>query len=258
MFAFDKYLTPFLTPIGAAIVVLLLCWLLLVLRLRRTGTTLLLLATIALYVASTPAFASWLNAGLEGQYPPLAVAQSPTADVIVLLGGATDGPVPPRQEPQVNEHANRILHAAALYKAGKAPLIIASGGTWARPSLGRPESADMSDLLTALGVPVGSILQEGASQDTGENARFTATLMQQHHLTTALLVTSGFHMPRAVAAFRQAGINVIPSEADIYAIADNTDWPALAWLPDTAALKRTGEALHELIGLAYYRLRGWA
>ena len=175
----------------------------------------------------------------------------------MLLGGATAPALPPRQDPDLNAHADRIMHAADLYKAGKAKWIIASGGAWLYPTLGQPEALDMKEILTRFGVPQSAILTETESKDTTGNAAFSALLMHQRGFVTALLVTSAIHMPRAMAAFRRAGVAVTASATDIVAVA-SPDWPALNWLPSPQALVATGEALHELAGTLYYRLRGWA
>ena len=256
MFAFDKYLTPFLTPLGCALVLALLVLILMIFGRRRSAFVLLLVTAAGLYLASTPYAAKSLSAQLERQFPPLPVLSSPSADAIVLLGGATEPALPPRQDPELNDHADRIMHAADLYKAGKAQYIVVSGGSWLYPSLNRPEAADMRDVLMRFGVPAAAILLEDKSEDTGQNASLSAAVMQQHHLVTALLVTSGIHMPRAMATFQHAGVSVTASSTDIVA-ADSPDWPVLGWLPSPKALVETGDALHELAGLIYDRLRGW-
>lgn len=257
MFAFNKLLTPFLTPLGIALVLGLFVLLLMLFGRRKLGAVLLFVALGGLYLSSTRFVAGELSGLLEHQYPPQAMAATPNADVIVLLGGATDPAVPPRQDPELNTHADRLMHAADLYKASKAKWIIASGGSWLYPSLQRSEAADMKDILMRFGVPDAAILMETESEDTGQNASLSATLMQQHQFTSALLVTSGIHMPRAMATFARAGIKVTASSTDIYDVA-SPDWPALSWLPSPLALVATGDALHELAGMLYYQLRGWA
>lgn len=256
MFAFDKYISPFLTPLGAALVLATLVALLMLLRRRRTGLALLIVTIIGLYAASTPFVAGWLAGLLEHQYPPRAMADTPPADVIVVLGSATGPAIPPRQDPDLNEHADRLMHAADLYKAGKAKFVLVSGGNWRHPSLHHSEADDMRDVLMRFGVPSSSILVEANSLDTGQNADFSEQLMQQQHLTTALLVTSGVHMPRAMASFRRAGVVVTASATDIID-AGSVDWLVLDWMPSPEALVHTGKAIHELAGMLYYRLRGW-
>ncbi len=77
----------------------------------------------------------------NARYSPVAVAETPTADAIVALGGAVEGPAPPRIALDLSDAADRVLHAARLYRAGKAPVVVISGG--AIPWLGSdiPEDA---------------------------------------------------------------------------------------------------------------------
>ena len=81
--------------------------------------------------------------------------------------------------------------------------------------------------------------------------------MRTHAWRTALLVTSGAHMPRALAAFQHAGIDVTPAATDIRVV-----YPlyssALDFLPDASALAQTTDAIKEWIGLVAYRAWGWA
>ena len=257
MFAVDKILTPFLNPLGAGLLLLLVVVMLLFGGRRRSAVVLLLVTIAGLYAASTPFFAGWLSGRLERQYPPVAMAETPDADVIVVLGGTTGPAVPPRLDPDLNSHADRLMHAADLYKAGKSKLILVSGGDWRHPSLGRSEATDMRDVLMRFGVPSSAILLETRSLDTRQNAEFSAQMMQQQHLTTALLVTSGIHMPRSMAVFRRTGVAATASATDIVDVG-TVDWAILDWLPSTKALDHSGEALREMVGYLYYRLRGWA
>jgi uncharacterized SAM-binding protein YcdF (DUF218 family) len=257
MFGLGKFLSPFLTPLGGGLVLLALALILIGLRRVRSATALVLVVFVGLYAGSMPLVAERLSGVLEAQFPPQPIASIPAADVIVLLGGAVDPALPPRQAPELNEHADRLMLAADLYRAGKAPVILASGGEWRYPSAHETEAADMRDILVRFGVPPAAIVLEDGSDDTAGNARLSATLMAQHGWHTALLVTSALHMPRALASFRRAGISPTPATTDIVD-APSPDWPLLGVVPTTTALQQTGDALHELVGMLYYRLRGWA
>ena len=115
----------------------------------------------------------------------------------------------------------------------------------------------VSDLLIEFGVRPDAIFQDDASRNTRENAVNSAVIMNAQAWRTALLVTSGAHMPRALAAFRRVGLNVIPAATDIRVV-----YPfyssLLDFLPDAGALAQTTDAIKEWIGLAAYRVRGWA
>lgn len=257
MFIVSKIVAPFVLPLGGALAGLVLAVLLTRLRLRRTAHVLFALCVAGLWAASMPVTARTLAGVLQGIYPPVTVSASPGADAIVLLGGAVQPPVPPRTDVELNAAADRIMHAADLYKAGKAPVIIASGGSWGLGDSAYTEAAAMREVLEKFGVPADAIVLEPKSRNTHENARFTARILKAHRWTSPLLVTSAIHMPRAVASFAAEGVKVIPSATDLIGVGP-TSWYILDWLPDAQALSDTSRVLKEVVGFAYYRVRGWA
>lgn len=209
-----------------------------------------------LWLCATPVFAGHLMSQLERRYAPVPVIESPQSDAIVVLGGGIGLANPPRLEPHLNASSDRILHAARLYRAGKAPVVITSGGNTFPQRVGEPESIYAAAILEEFGVDKNAILLEIDSRNTYENALATKRLLQQHKLSEVLLVTSARHMPRALATFRSAGINAIPSPTD-YRIA-RYDRPGIfKWLPTAGALGTTTVALKEYLGMAVYRWRGW-
>ncbi len=244
------------SPVGAVILLGLVAALVLG-RYRRLGRALILIAVIGLWIAAMPAFANWLYAGLEARYPPAPVAALPEADVAILLGGIVGQPLPPRTAPDLGEPADRLFHAVRLYRAGKVRFILVTGGNLPWRAAVSPEADLLADLLVEFGVPREAITVETAARNTHENAINSAAIMNQKGWRTALLVTSGAHMPRSMAVFRAAGVDVTPAATDIrvrYPLVDG----ALDFLPDADALRRTSDGIREWIGLAAYRLRGWA
>jgi uncharacterized SAM-binding protein YcdF (DUF218 family) len=251
----SKLIPLFIVPLGFALVVSILAALVLR-RWARLARLFLLVAVTVLWVASTPIVADYLGLTLERQYPPVAVEDTPTADAIVVLGGGVTGPAPPRIAIDLSDAADRVLHAARLYRAGKAPVVVVSGG--AIPWLGSdtPEAKSMQALLEEWGVSAASILAEGKSRNTYENAVFTRQLLKEHGLQRVLLVTSAMHMPRALATFTSAGIDAVPAPTDF--LVSYQEQPELIdFLPDARALAHTTDTLREYIGYAYYRWRGW-
>jgi uncharacterized SAM-binding protein YcdF (DUF218 family) len=108
-----------------------------------------------------------------------------------------------------------------------------------------------------MGVPRSALLIEGASRNTRENALNSAALMQAEGLRHAWLVTGAVHMPRALAAFRTAGVDAVPIPAH-----DGSAEPSgslvLDMLPSASALADITAMFREVIGRTIYRLRGWA
>ena len=132
-------------------------------------------------------------------------------DAIVVLGGATRGDTHLSTFPDLNEQADRLVYAAALYHAGKAPVIVLSGG--ARPGA-RPEAQLMKEILAVMGVPSRSIILERSSRNTYDNALYSAAILENKNIKRILLVTSAYHMRRAQAVFVKQGFEVVPAPTD--------------------------------------------
>lgn len=209
-----------------------------------------------LWVCATPFVAELLTSKLERQHLPVAVEQSPAADAIVVLGGGLGLATPPRLAPDLDSSSDRVWHAAQLYRAGKAPIVIASGGNVFPQTVGEAESVYTSEILQQWGVRKNAILLESASRNTHENALETKKLLEIHGLNKVLLVTSALHMPRALATFRSAGIEVIASPTD-FQVTQYERPVILSWLPTAGSLSATTSTLKEFLGIAVYRWRGW-
>jgi uncharacterized SAM-binding protein YcdF (DUF218 family) len=166
-------------------------------------------------------------------------------------------PVSPRVEPHLSDAADRVLYAAHLFQAGKVDHILVSGGNLPWQPATKPESQLVSDQLVEFGVPSQAIVQDPTSRTTRENAVNSAAIMDAQGWYTALLVTSAIHMPRALAAFRQAEAKVLPATTDVRVTFPLYGAP-FDLLPDAAALAQSTGAIKEWIGLAVYRARGWA
>lgn len=250
---FDKLLALVAYPLGLALMALILAWLLVLRKWRKAGLIIGLAAIAWLWIASTPVFSRWALATLESEYPSESITSYKPADVIILLGGSLSSGKP---YPDLNEAADRILHAYRIYKAGLAPKVLISGGN-VFPNGSAPEGQDVADLLVSLGIDRSVLLIDSSSRNTFENARESAKIMQQQGFTTGILITSAFHMPRALAVFRKAGIEVRPAATDMRSDHELPPFP-LPILPNSGSLDATSLAIKEWIGLLVYHWRGWA
>ena len=223
---------------------------------RRLAAFTLLLTLSILIAAASPKVAGLLYRSLEQQYLPIAVDKSSRADAIVLLAGAIGGVLPPRVTSDLSGAADRVLHAARLYRAGKAPLIITSGGDVFPQQHSRPESDLIAELLVEWGVKLTDIIIENQSRNTYENAQLSRQILKDRKIQRVLLVTSALHMPRALAIFKSAGIDVVPSPTDFHAV-DYSQPALLDWIPSVGALQATTSAIKEYLGYHVYRWRGW-
>jgi len=250
----SKLLPLLLYPLGLSLLLTgaaCLLW-----RKQRTAVLgMLVLSVAVLWTASTPLMAEYCLASLEWRHLPVPITDLPAADAIVVLGGAIVAPKPPRIEIELSDAADRVLYAARLYRAGKAPVIIASGGTlpWADTPA---EAPFIVDLLQEWGVPKEAILLEATSPNTRDNAVNSKRLADERGIQTVLLVTSALHMPRAAATFETAGLRVIPAPTD-YHVAYRNTLNVFDLLPNADALAATTAGLKEYLGLLYYRWRGW-
>jgi len=224
-------------------------------RWTRLGWAVVGMGVFIIWVSATPIISTWLRGTLEHRFPPRPVEEAPSADAIVPLGGAVGSPLPPRVYPDLSGASDRVWHAARLYHAEKAPVIIASGGTLPWKDQTYREASAMERLLTSWDVPADSILTETTSANTYQNAVHTAEVMDERGFDRVLLVTSALHMPRALATFRSAGVNAVPVATDYRVVEETTT--LLSFLPDAGALKGTTAAIHEYVGYAVYRWRGW-
>ena len=251
----SKLLPIVLYPLGLAI--LLALFALIFGRFRRVSRAALLLAVLLLWLPAMPVTANLLALGWEAAYPPVAVAELPKADAVVLLGGFAAQPMPPRVAPDLNAAADRLFEAARLFHAGKAAHIVASAGNLPWDPVVAPEAHWVGQLLGELGVPADAVILESRSRNTYENALFTAPILRDKGWHSVLLVTSATHMRRAMATFRKAGLDVTAATTDVQGSFPVASGP-LDFLPSADALSATSDMIKEMIGMVYYRLRGWA
>lgn len=252
----SKLLPWFVYPFSLAL--LLLVAALLARCAGRRRARLVAAALAVLLISSCGPLVRELARGLEWQYLPPEVL--PAADLIVVLGGCTLPPLPPRRRIEVDKSADRLFLAAALYREGKAPGILVSGGRVDLTGVLVPESEAMASLLHELGVPREAILEEARSQNTYENAVEAWRLLEPRGIRRILLVTSALHMPRAVGLFQHQGFEVVPAATDFTV----TELPAgldvitlfheLA--PDVETVSYATSVLHEYLGIAISRARG--
>jgi uncharacterized SAM-binding protein YcdF (DUF218 family) len=252
--ALGKLLAKLVLPLSAALGLMALALLALALGRRRSAGAALGAAFLGLWLASLPALAERLAAALEDAYPPTPMAELAPADAILLLGGATKPALRPREFIELTDAADRVVHAARLFHAGKAPLVVVSSGRMPWQTGLPPEAEGIAALLQALGVPAGAIVREEASANTYENCVNSKRLLDARGVREVLLVTSALHMRRAVATCRTAGIALRAAPTDFWAVGDDSTRDVV---PDVEALMLTHLALRERLGFFVYERRGW-
>lgn len=241
------FASALLSPLGTALALSLLAWLLAFVGHRRGALGLSVMATVWLWIWSLPVAGAALRAHIEGAYPPVPLTQMPQAQAIVILGGAIAPPGPGRSFPNLGAAADRMWHGARLYHGGKAPVVVLSGGSDATLA-GMSEAMAMRQFMRDLGVPDSATLLEELSRTTRQNASFTAAMLRRQHIDTVLLVTSALHMERARRHFEAAGLKVYPAATDHEVLAEGKSASWVDWLPDAGTLDGSARAIKEWVG----------
>lgn len=251
-----KLLTPLISPLGLALLLWLIGTGLSWRGWRAWGRGCRVAGCLLLIVLGCPLVGERLLHSLEAEYPLTLAADSPSAEAIVVLGGFTQPPIYPRLSIDVDEGFDRLLHGMRLWRAGKAPLLVFSGGNIPYLSGSQmTEAASLCSLALEYGIDPQAVLLEEVSRNTYENALFTTQILRQRGLNRVLLVTSASHMPRAVAVFRRQGLEIIPSPTDVQVVP--RPFTLLQLLPGMDALAYSTTAIKEQVGMWTYWLRGW-
>lgn len=255
-FALLKVVAGLVLPPGslavAAIASLALLWL----GWRRSARLVIVLAVVETIGLSFPPISDSLMRILEDD-ARAAAAKAPACcyEAIVVLGGGVSPAMPPeRLEPDLSDAADRVWEAARLYRRGTAPRVVVSGGGFmARP--GQPETTEaeaMRGFLIALGVPDSAIILEPTSINTIGNIRNVRALVKDGKVA---LVTSGYHMPRALRLAANAKLDVAAFPVDFRALPSlRAPWDN--WLPSVDSLATSCFALREVLALAFDRRGG--
>ena len=250
MLLLSKILSLLVYPLSLCLLLLVVAMLLRMRGARGGANSLTLMATAWLYFCATEWGATALLTPLEAAYPAFANEELPTAEAIVVLGGAVTGESRFGQGGDFNQAADRLWRAATLYQSQKAPLLALSGGTTLPGGL--PESQLMAQKLRALGIPDAVLMQEAESRTTRENAQYTQALLERQRVNHILLVTSASHMRRASAVFAAQGfiVTAVSTDHQIPLLVG----PVPGWLPTAERLSRSTRAIHEWVG---YRVYSW-
>lgn len=192
---------------------------------------------------------------LETQYLEIA----PGADLqayagVIVLGGALEPAAQSEahSQPLLNDSAERMTVVPALLRRNPGLRVIFSGGEGHLLDHGASEAQRAQVFFSSQGMAAQQVVYESASRNTYENAVLTAQLPGLDRRLPWLLITSAWHMPRAMACFVHAGWNVTPYPVD-FRTGQATAWTTYGF---ASSLERWDIALHELLGYTLYRLAG--
>jgi uncharacterized SAM-binding protein YcdF (DUF218 family) len=178
----------------------------------------------------------------------------------VVLGGGIKEPGTLRPAVELSDESrHRTICGADLYRQRAAPrLVMTGGGTRIFGGSGVKVAPAMKAWAVQLGIPPDAILVDEEARTTYENALGTRRVLGQ--ATSILLVTTAYHVPRAMALFEKQGFEVTPYACGFHAKDRLTDeWDDLTvfdLLPSSGALQRMTQAVDETVGMMVYWLSG--
>ena len=209
-------------------------------RRKRAAVGLLAAALILAYVGSAGIVGDWLLTPLEARYPPLQDSAALQVHRIVVLGSSYaphDGiPVTAALD---RDSLVRIVEGVRLARLNPTAKLLVSGGA----GNGKPGSAQgYAELARDLGIDPGSLVVSDQALDTNAEAR---DVVQRLGGEPFLLVTSAYHMPRAMQLMRRAGARPMAAPTG-QLVTKGFHWRCL--LPSSAGLGKSERALHEYFG----------
>jgi uncharacterized SAM-binding protein YcdF (DUF218 family) len=208
-------------------------------------------AILALYVVCTDLGAQLFVAPLERLTVPLRAVDRTGAQAIVVLGAGRMRDAPEYAGRDIPDYIAlaRLRYAAHLQRATGLPILVSGGSA---QKAGVPSLADSmaAALREDFGVPVRWV--EGRSQNTAENASFSAAMLAPEKIRRILLVTDAMHMPRARTAFQHAEFDVVAAPTMFFT---NTTLSLTSLMPSAEALRESWYAIYELVGIGWYWVR---
>jgi uncharacterized SAM-binding protein YcdF (DUF218 family) len=209
-------------------------------------------AVVTVLVTVLP-IGNFLFTNLENRFPRVEKLPKNITGIIVLGGVVDQFITDDRKQVAVNGAVERLTEFARLsFLYPKAKLVFTGGsGVLGKQSL--KEADVINPLLVTLGLNPQRILFESQSRNTVENATLTKKMVKPRLDQRWLIITSAFHMPRAMGSFRQAGWNAIAYPVDYYTTSKSSYGLGLSLRSGLSSLS-TG--IHEWMGLTFYWLTG--
>ena len=255
MIYLSKIAPLFLLPIGVTLILLMAGFV-------SRRQVLFIVAFGVLYTGSIPLVGRQALKLIEGDAIRNPPQSAPTGDAIVVLSG---GRIVAPGTFKISEwtDADRFFGGVELYQAGKAPLLVFTGGAAPWEPSAPSEGEILVGFARRCGVPAEGVMTTGKVYNTAEEAEAVARLLaDRSHVRpetkkkplSILLVTSAFHMPRAKVQFEAKGFRVVAYPVD-FLVSSESQITILDFLPSANALSQTELALRELYGRFFYQIR---
>ena len=240
----ERMATALLMPAGliwiASLAGILVC---LVTRRRILALNYLAVAFV-FWLASAPVLSTFLIARLESRFEPVSISEIEQLEAVIVLGGGTA--LRPDGIPELTAAGDRVAQGAIFYLKSKAIFLVTSGSPISGIGPVENDSSDHTAFLwKQFGIPDSGIIQiEG--RNTSEEMRSLAKLVEETQWKRVGLITSAFHMPRAMRLASINQLDLIPIPVDYRATA-GTD--LRNWIPSASGLDNMTKVLHEYLGM---------
>jgi len=192
------------------------------------------------------------------EVPPVPMEEvSDTYEVGIILGGVTNLEKFPKDRVYFHKGADRITHAIQLYKMGKIKKILVSGGSSNLINTEFKEANNLFEFLILMGVNEKDIIIEDESRNTHENAIFTSQiLLSKYPAQNHLVITSGFHLRRALLCFDKTDLKVDGFATDFYSHKRSFALDIIL-IPDPKSFSDWQIIIKEIFGMISYWMFGY-
>jgi uncharacterized SAM-binding protein YcdF (DUF218 family) len=217
---------------------------------RQPAKYLALAGVLGLFLVSWPPI-DWLIAQpLQARYPVRPFLPPPGLQAIAVLGSSIAHPEYERPYPRPDWATyDRCEYTAWIYRQhGPLPVLVCEGF-----QKGAKDAQTMKTLLVRAGVDEKMIWEEQRAGSTLFNAVYGGEILRAHGVKRIAVVVDVQSMPRAAGCFRKEGFDVTPAPMDFRTWGPWQD----EVLPTWKSVRRNEIALHEWLGLAWYRWHGW-
>lgn len=222
---------------------------------RLVGSRLAVFSTFGFLAFAVLPVGPLLYGFLENRFPVLQEDELPSqVDGIIALGGALSPQgSAKRKQLQIGGAVERITSLVALAQRYPSAKVVFTGGSGSLTNQELKEADLLKDLLPVLKINPQRVILERESRNTIENAKWSAELVNPKPDETWLLVTSAFHMPRALGVFRKQGWKVMPYPVDF---ATSPGDRFRLGFDLVGGLGSASGAIREIMGLIAYRVLG--
>jgi uncharacterized SAM-binding protein YcdF (DUF218 family) len=168
-------------------------------------------------------------------------------EYVVILGGGLEEGASPDLDALSAETMKRVLYGVRYWTTHPSARLVMSGAVGRRPAR---LTELMAEVASCRGVPTSQIIREPKSTNTSEHPLRLRALPGLRPTTHLAIVTSGYHERRAVTEFRRYFLYVDPQPVPLVRHRRLADW-----LPDLRGLQFSTAAIHEWVGIVWYRIR---